>query len=113
MHPHQCRRRQQQQQQQQQPQLQFCRTFFFGGASRRTAVQTTELADVAQQTMFDVVKDVQHYKDFVPFCTSSRVSGATAQDDGNGGAQRVGTFQGTLSVAYGGLYDETYTSDVS
>eukprot|EP00750_Incisomonas_marina_P002304 INCI12202.1.p1 GENE.INCI12202.1~~INCI12202.1.p1 ORF type:complete len:255 (-),score=52.21 INCI12202.1:56-820(-) len=89
------------------------RSFFFGAPPRRQARETAELADVAPATMFSVVKDVEFYQEFVPFCSSSSTSDLVLDESSESGSPLRGTFKGKLSVAYGGMYNETYSSRVA
>jgi ribosome-associated toxin RatA of RatAB toxin-antitoxin module len=102
------------------------RGFFLGDPPKRRAGANATVQDVSPHTMFEVIRDVQQYQEFLPYCSSSTVvSDPAAKSSSSAAAPRSpsalatssaassGSFVGKLSVSYGGLYEETYSSRVA
>ncbi|CDS00159.1 uncharacterized protein SPSC_00176 [Sporisorium scitamineum] len=76
-------------------------------AQGRTVYETSKVLAQPAQTLFEVVADVDAYKQFVPYCQDSRVLGpAPSQPD-----QPPAVLAG-LTVGFGKFF-ETYTSKVT
>lgn len=83
------------------------RTFFSVKPPVRKTGRSIELADVSQETMFSVIRAVENYHRFLPYCTASQIHSEA------GGRDATGSFVGTLTIAYGGVFEESYSSKVT
>lgn len=81
------------------------RRWFFGAPPTRGHVETRELPNVEQDTLFDVVVDVDNYRNFVPNCSSSIVRDERDEGDGRGSFQAQIRFDGPMG--------DTTTSNVT
>lgn len=86
-----------------------------GGESRsyqdeqgRTVYETCKMLSHPAQTLFEVVADVNSYKQFVPYCQDSRVLGPARSQPG----QAPPVVLADLTVGFGS-FSETYTSQVT
>ena len=77
-------------------------------AHGRTVYETSKILAHPSQTLFEVVADVDAYKQFVPYCQDSRVLGSAEASS----AKNAPAVLADLTVGFG-RFSETYTSKVS
>mmetsp|Transcript_3002 Transcript_3002/g.6033 ORF Transcript_3002/g.6033 Transcript_3002/m.6033 type:complete len:234 (-) Transcript_3002:232-933(-) len=73
-----------------------------GGSSQKTRRSERRTVDIPTATIFETVLDVDSYKDFLPFCTNSRVTTSVRQ----------GCFEADLAIGFKSV-NASYTSRVS
>ncbi|SPO29151.1 uncharacterized protein UTRI_06100 [Ustilago trichophora] len=78
----------------------------------RTVYETSKILSHPSSTLFQVVADVDAYKQFVPYCQDSRVLGPASNTNSNSTPSDPPAVLANLTVGFG-RFSETYTSKVT